>query len=197
MRHYAIPRVTALLARELAARGVAEAALVGHSAGAYRAFALALSGQVTVTHIVSVAGVAGYDADVRAAFRDFARIVREDGDLRPLWLPRMAGPDFAETFPEDAADVMAWLDAAPRSVLAAELDAFADAEDLRPRLHELTIPITARVGESDRATPVALSRSIVENATHATLQIVAGCGHALFYDDREATVEAIAAALEG
>jgi len=104
----------------------------------------------------------------------------------------MAGPHFEQRCPGDVADVMSWLNATSPAVLAAELEAFAEAEDLRPRLRDLTIPILARVGEVDQAAPVAFSRDIVDSATHGMLQVVPGCGHAIFYEDREGTVEAVA-----
>ena len=50
-----------------------------------------------------------------------------------IWLARMAGPDLAQRHPDAVADVMSWLDCVPHKALAAELDAFADAADLRLR----------------------------------------------------------------
>ncbi len=192
---YTVARVTELIERELTARGVDEAAIVGHSAGAYRAFALALSGRIRVTDLVSLSGVAGYDPALCATFRELARSFRAGCDLRATWLELMAGPSFVAEHPEQAAEVLRWLDAAPASVLADEYDAFADAEDLRPRLRQLAVPVLARVGQLDHATPVAFSRVIVDNAPDATLQIVEGCGHALLYEDAVPTVDAVAAAL--
>jgi 3-oxoadipate enol-lactonase len=192
---YTLARVEDLLVGELLARGVHELSVVGHSGGAYRALSLATSRRVRVERVVAVSGLAGYGDDVRAGFRQLATMIRAGSDLGPLWLSRMAGPLFAERFAGDVADVMAWLTAAPRDVLAAELDAFAVAEDLRPRLRELATPILARVGDADQAAPPQFSRDIVDSAPAATLQIVPGCGHALFYEDRNGTVEAIAAFL--
>jgi 3-oxoadipate enol-lactonase len=192
---YSLARVEERLEAELLARGIREVEVVGHSAGAYRAFALALSGRVRVHRIVSLSGIAGYGDDVRAAFRHFATMVRDGVDLRPGWRARMTGPRFDEADPSDVADVMAWTTAAPTAVLAAELDAFAEAPDLRPRLRDLAIPILARVGDADQAAPVPFSREIVDHAANATLQIVQGCGHAIFYEDREGTREAVASFL--
>ncbi len=42
-----------------------------------------------------------------------------------------------------------------------------------------------------------LSRDIVDNAADGTLQVVEGCGHAIFYEDAEGTVEAVANFLGG
>lgn len=187
---YSLAGVEELLERELGARGISELAVVGHSAGAYRALSLALSGRVRVERVVSLSGVAGYDDDVRAGFRQFAAMVRDGVDLRAIWLPRMAGPRLTDA--GDVADVMAWRTATSPAVLSAELAAFAEAEDLRPRLRNLTIPVLARVGDLDQATPVPFSRDIADGASHGTLQVVPGCGHAIFYEDREGTAEAVA-----
>jgi 3-oxoadipate enol-lactonase len=190
---YSLARTEQVLVGELRARGIGEVAVVGHSAGAYRAFSLALRGQVRVDRIVSLSGMAGYGEEVRAGFRQFVGMVRDGTDLSPSWLGRMAGPSLDN--PDDVADVLSWMNAAPSTVLAAELDAFVEAEDLRPRLHELPIPILARVGALDQATPVAFSRDIVDRATSGVLQVVPGCGHAIFYEDRHGTLDAVAAFL--
>jgi 3-oxoadipate enol-lactonase len=193
---YTLERVRERLEHALLARGVREVAIVGHSAGAYRAFAIALAGRVRVGRIVSLSGMAGYGDDVRAAFRELAGMVRAGIDFRPMWLQRMAGPDFVERHPEDVADVMSWLTAASPPVVAAELEAFADAEDLRPRLRDLDARVLARVGLLDQAAPVSFSQDIVGHAPSATLQVVPGCGHAIFYEDAVDTVEAVATFLD-
>lgn len=193
---YSFDRVQALLEDLLLARGVRECALVGHSAGAYRAIGLALgSTRVRATHLVTLGGLAGLDPEVRAAFRQFADLARQGFDFRPMWLGRMAAPGFAERFPQRVGEVMSWIDAAPRAVLAAELDALAGGADHRPRLGELAIPVTARVGEHDAATPPVCSEEIARGVRRGELQVVRGCGHALLHEDREATVRAVATAL--
>ncbi len=195
---YSIARVGSLLEEALASRGVSECSIVGFSGGAYRALALALGATaLRVTSLVTLAGLAGYDEDVRAAFRMTARMLRNGADLRPMWLSRMTAPGFARKFPHHVAEVMAWLDAASHEVLAAEMDAFADAEDLRPKLASLQIPITARVGALDAATPPSFSAAIVQSVRNGHLQVVPGCGHALLYEDLPATVQAVQAAIAG
>lgn len=191
---YSLERVQAQLEDELLARDVRELVAVGYSAGAYRALALAFSQRVRVRSVVSLAGIAGIDPEARDSFRQFAQLARTGFDFRPTWLGRMTGPGFAERHPEAVADVMNWIDAAPREVLAAELDAFADSEDLRPRLRDLDVPVLARVGEFDQAAPLACSEAIAHGARRGELQVAAGCGHALLYED-EATVDAVVRAV--
>jgi len=107
---YSFDRVQAMLEDLLLARGVRECALVGHSAGAYRAIGLALgSTRVRATHLVTLGGLAGLDPEVRAAFRQFADLARQGFDFRPMWLGRMAAPGFAERFPQRVGEVMSWM----------------------------------------------------------------------------------------
>jgi pimeloyl-ACP methyl ester carboxylesterase len=89
--------------------------------------------------------------------------------------------------------VEGWLDAAPSEVIAQDLEAFADAPDLVPSLSNLRIPVVARVGAADAATPVAKSEAIVRACPSASLQVVDGAGHALVYEDVEGTRAAIRA----
>lgn len=69
-------------------------------------------------------------------------------------------------------------------------------EDLRPRLAELDVPILARVGTADLATPPALSEEIVEHAARGHLELVEGVGHALIHEDLEGTVASTRRALD-
>jgi pimeloyl-ACP methyl ester carboxylesterase len=191
---YSYDRVRAILEEELVALGVSEVAVVGHSAGGYRALALALDARrVRVTAIVTLGGIAGVDDDARDAYRQFAAMMRAGLDFGAMWLDRFTAPGFAARFPSRASGVMAWMSAAPREVLAAELEAFGGAPDLRPRLGEIAVPVTARVGALDVATPPACSEDIVRRVQHGRLQVVPGCGHALVDEDREGTVEAVVA----
>ena len=135
------------------------------------------------------------DDDARDAYRQFAAMVRAGLDFGSMWLDRFTAPGFSGRFPSRVEGIMAWIDAAPREVLAAELEAFGGAPDLRPRLGDIAVPVTARVGEFDVATPRTCSEDIVRGVRRGELQIVAGCGHALLDEDREATVDAVAGAI--
>ena len=184
-----------VLAQEIVDRGCSDIDIVGFSGGAYRAFQLATLGTVHVNTVFSIGGLAGIDDNGRASFRETAQAIRNGADFRSIWLGRMAAPAFAVRHPEEAADVIQWLECVPREVLADELEAFARAEDLRPRLRDLDASVVARVGELDAATPPAFSEAIVASARHGELQRVPGCGHALLYEDREATTAAVLQAL--
>jgi pimeloyl-ACP methyl ester carboxylesterase len=185
-----------MLEDELLTRGIEEVAVLGFSAGAYRALALALdSTRVRVTSLAMVGGVAGFDDDVRERYRQLAGMVREGFDFVPVWLGLMAAPGFAQRFPQHVHELLAWVHAAPSEVLAQELDAFANCPDLRPRLGELRVPTLARVGALDQTAPEAWSRAITDQVAESELQVVPGCGHALFYEDCEATTEAVLQAL--
>lgn len=192
---YEFARVNTLLEDELLARGVRECAVVGHSAGGYRAILLALGARVKVTHLVTLGGVAGIDAPEREAFRDLARQIRAGFDLKKVIVDLVTVPGFAERHPSDACDLLAAAAAAPDALVCAEYDAFAGAPDLRARLGELTCPVVARVGALDKATPVAWSEAIAAGARWAVLQVVNGAAHCLLQEDQEATVAAVVAAI--
>ncbi len=188
---YSFERVGVAIEDALLERGVDEVAVVGFSGGAYRAIGLALSGRVRVTSLMTLGGVAGHDAAGGDAFLDLARLVREGFDFLPTWLARMAAPGFEQRHPDEVAGILSWIDATSREVLASEFEAMAIGEDYRSRLPELAMPVVARVGELDAATPAELSRVIATGAPRGVLQIVPGCGHALLAEDRVATLEAI------
>ena len=192
---YSMARVTSLLEDTLLARGVESVALVGHSVGAYRAFALALSARVPVTRIVALGGLAGLDPAVREQYSTFAKMLRNGDDFREFAITHFLAPAYAAAHPEDAAHVGDLMNAAPSAVLAAEVDAMTTMEDLRPRLSSLLVPILVRSGALDLGIPLAWSEEIARRAPHATMQIVPGCGHMLLLEDRAATVAAVKAAL--
>jgi len=189
-------RASELLEQELLGRDAAKLDVVGFSAGAYRALMLALSPRLRVARIVCLAGIAGLDEAVRGAYREIAGAARAGVDFGPSWLGRMTGPQFSERCSkDDGDDVMAWLDCTPTGVLADELEGFAAADDLRPRLGEIDARIVARVGAFDVACPPMCSEEIVKGARQGELQVVPDCGHALLYEDRAATIAAVVAAI--
>jgi pimeloyl-ACP methyl ester carboxylesterase len=190
-----LERVRALLEDALVARGISELAVVGYSLGSYRAIQLAVSARVRVTHLVCLAGLSGLDPEGRSEFRRAAAMLRDGFDFRPIWLARMTAPGFAETHEREAAEVMAWLDCAPRDVIIGEIEAIAEAPDLSAALGVLDVPILARVGALDAAAPVRFSERLARASRRATLEVVPGVGHALLYEDGEATVASVVRAL--
>ena len=175
--------------------GVREIDVIGFSGGAYRAFHWALRPrELCVRRIVSIGGLAGLDPDVAAGYASLADVLDSDAHLAPLeelMEQRMLSPSFAAANPDAVREVRSWLHAAPRHVIAAELRAMSRAIDFRPELRSLAGPVLARVGALDGAAPVAWSQAIAENAPHASLQVVAGCGHSLLIEDEAATIAAV------
>ena len=171
--------------------GVCECALVGFSAGAYRALAIACRGVVRATHVLSIAGLASLSAEEATGFRGFAAAIRAGQDLKGLATQRFLSPAFATAHPEAGRAVEAWFGAAPGEVVASELEAFADAEDLSTALGALTAPVVARVGSVDAAVPPPKSEAIVRACASARLELVDGAGHALAYEDLGGTIEAL------
>jgi pimeloyl-ACP methyl ester carboxylesterase len=188
---YAVEAAQEAIEASLLDAGVRECAVVGFSAGAYRALALALAGRVAVTRVFLLSAMAGFSAEESAGFHQLAAAVRAGQDLGAMVAPRFLSPAFAAAHPEALRAVEGWLDAAPAEVLAGELDAFADARDLVPSLSALRVPVVARVGSADAATPPPKSEAIVKACPSARLEIVEGAGHALMYEDVEGTLASL------
>jgi pimeloyl-ACP methyl ester carboxylesterase len=180
---YSLGDVITRLEDALISRGVVQVDFVAFSGGTYKAVAVALGGRVAVTRLVLLAPVVGFDADVAQAYRDVAAASRSGSfDPRASWLERMASPGFAQRDPSGAARVLSWLDAVPAAVLCDELDAMADAADLRPRLRELSCPVLACAGANDRAVPPIWAREVAASVPGAISESIAGAGHALLVE---------------
>jgi 3-oxoadipate enol-lactonase len=199
LERYSLVEVRSQLRDALHAHGIVRAALVGLSAGAYHAFALAAHGfdASIVIGLGAFAHTNPVDAPSLRGFADSVRTMRNFGDraLREMFANRMLSERWRTSHPEDIAEVAAWLDATTPSVLADELAAFCDVEDLRPALASLKIKIVARVGELDVAAPPIVSEAIISTCHSGSLQVVPGCGHALLVEDEVATIAAVRAAV--
>lgn len=187
------------LAEMLRERDIEELhAVVGFSAGAYRAFDLVLRRRVPVKVVIALAGMVTFDDETRAARRQFADMLEADPQFldsdtaRAALRETMLSPAWRAEHPEDDRRVLAWLHLASRAALVAELRALAEARDLRPELGHLAARVYARVGELDRSAPVTSSEDIVRNVPNGEIEVVAGCGHALLLEDLAATTAAIA-----
>ncbi|MDA3948169.1 MAG: alpha/beta fold hydrolase [Spirochaeta sp.] len=172
--------------------GVDRAAIVGYSLGGWRALELALSGVFDVTCVYLLSSFTASPApELRERYRGYAELARSKADLRPavrdLYLP----PEYAAAHPDIHDQVTDWVHACPRDVFAGELAAVADITDLAPQLSSLTKPVVARVGALDIAAPADWSRAIVDAVPQGRLELVEGCGHALLYEDRDATITSI------
>jgi pimeloyl-ACP methyl ester carboxylesterase len=195
-----IPRSVELIDEALVSRGIKEVSVIGFSLGAWRAFLLALDGKTHVNAIVTLGGIAGLDAEHAAMMQGFAKTLRGTESLRQPYIEetmttRMLSPESARTNPVAVAAASGWLDWPNPESLADELEAMASTTPCYDRLSSLRIPVLARVGEVDVATPVALSQRIVDAIAGAKLEIVEGKGHALLLEDTDATVASIVAFL--
>ena len=188
---YALDAAHEAVERALRAAGVETCALVGFSAGAYRALAIACRAKMRVTHVLSLAGLCAVSPEEAGGFRGFAAALRARQDLRGLAGPRFLSPGFAAAHPDAVRQVEAWLDAAPGAVVAAELDAFAAAEDLALALAGLAIPVVARVGAVDAAARPPKSEAIARSCPAGRLEIVEGAGHALVLEDEAGTIASL------
>ncbi|MGM0579020.1 MAG: alpha/beta fold hydrolase [Myxococcota bacterium] len=178
-------------------RGFEEAAVVGFSFGAWRALRMARDARVRSTAVVSLAGTACFTEEEREGLLGFADAVQAGADLRDVAPARFLSPEHAARHPEHAEAVKDWLGATTPGVLVAELRAAAASEDLLPALGRLTSPVVARAGELDQAAQPAHSEQIANAAPRGELQIVPGVGHALLYEDFDATAAAVREALDG
>lgn len=175
----------------LAGVGCAEAALVGTSLGAWRALSIALAGRFRVTHVVALGGLVSLPSEARDGWRQLAAALRSGIDLADALASQLYAASYRASHPETSAAVGRWIEATGPRVLAAEAEAIAELRDLRPRLGELGIPILARVGDVDTATPPAWSREIASLAPHCKLEIVSDAGHLLATEDCSGTAAAI------
>ena len=182
--------VSALLEEALAVRGVTKAAVVGFSGGSYRAFDLALRGKLAVTKLVSLGTTAGLDDPEREGFRQIAGALRAGVDFSAILPPRFLAPT-SLTNPDRLAAVGSWLAAVPSAVLADEMEAFANAPDLRPRLGELTCPVLLRNGALDGAAPPAATDVLGSQLRQGTVETVPDVGHALLVEDAAGTAGAV------
>jgi 3-oxoadipate enol-lactonase len=188
-----LARTTEMLERMLLDRGVSRLSIVGASLGAYRAVALAVSGRLHVTALVSIGGFAHLPDEAREGFGQFAAAVRA-GQVRQLegvFLARMLSARFTETHADVVENVRSWLYVTSSDVLAAELAQMAALPDLRSRVAELRTKIVARAGELDAAAPPMLSEALVRASSNAQLEVVPQCGHLLLLEDREASFASI------
>lgn len=186
------------LAAMLLDRGLGRVhAIVGYSTGAYRALDLATRAGIDARVIVSLAGVACFDAAAREARAALAARLAEHpaflhGDeVRALMCELVVSPAWAAAHPGDLARVREWPRTTRPAALARELAALAGSRDLRPELAGLRCRVYCRVGTVDRGCPPAWSAEIARLAPRTTLELVFGCGHALLLEDGPATVAAI------
>jgi 3-oxoadipate enol-lactonase len=178
-----LDRVVVRLEDCLTRSGISDAAVVGFSGGAYKAIALALRGRVSVRGLALLAPVLGLDPPIAQGYREMVARVRAGAfNPRPTWLDRMASPGLAERDPAGAERILSWLDAVPLSVLCDELDAVADATDLRARVAELACPLLVVAGTADHAVSLDESKSVAASYSRSVFVPIEGAGHALLVE---------------
>jgi pimeloyl-ACP methyl ester carboxylesterase len=165
--------------------------LIGFSAGSYHVLSLALRARVRVRALVTLGALPGFSQQLKTELAGLAPAIRA-GALPPeTFAPRQLSAAFLAAHPEARDAVTTWLAEATLDVLADELAAIVEGPELVPQLAELDVPLLARVGELDVATPVAWSEAVVAASPRGTLEIVPGAGHALLVEDAEATCASI------
>ena len=175
--------VSARLERRLLDMGVSSAIFIAFSGGAYKAVRIALGTQIHVVSLVLFAPVVGLDPDAAAAFREVARATRSGAfNPRLSWLARMTGVGFSDRDPDGAARVLGWLEAAPLSVICDELEATAEAVDLRPHLGELRCRSLVCAGAADNAVPISWSEDIARRIPGARFESIERAGHAVLLE---------------
>jgi pimeloyl-ACP methyl ester carboxylesterase len=195
---YAMDHSHALVEETLAQRGVRDAHVVGFSGGAYRAFALALRGNLRVRSVVSLAGTANFTDEEKKGLVQYVAMLRDGVEVAPILVELMLSPRGRENAVA-VEDVRSWATAISAEHLARELEAFVAAPDLRPQLGALDIPVLARVGSIDAAAPPERSRRIIDairtitpaRNDRAKLEEVPGVGHVLLREDFDSTLASI------
>lgn len=188
---YSMDEASEWLESALLRHGVREAALVGYSAGAYRALHLVVRARLRWTGVVAMGGFAGLSDGQRDAYLHFSERLLQGEDLTSALLDLVLSPTLRSPAPEAVREVASWMRATPAEALSKELLAYADGVDLLPALQEVAIPALALVGELDQAQPPARSRAISEVMPLGELQVLPGVGHALLLEDFPATCDAV------
>lgn len=175
-------------------QGLGSAVWVGCSFGFWRAVHLLGTHRVAPARaLVGLAPVVGFDAAAREAFRGAAGAVAAGVDIGEVLVQRFLSPAFAAAHPASVARVARFCHVAPAEVIAAELLAVAEAQDVGPLLATLTAPLYVRVGALDVAVPPEAARAVAAWAPRSVVDVVPGAGHLLGHEDLEGT----AAAIEG
>lgn len=188
----------AALREALLQADVERVSFVGYSLGGWRALDLALSGAFDVRCVYLLSTfTASPSAELRERYRGFADLARSSADLRAVVRDLYLPPAYAAAHPGVHETVTEWVNACPGEIFAHELDAVASLDDLKPQLPNLEAPVVARVGALDIAAPADWSREIVAAVPRGQLELVEGCGHVLLYEDRDATIASVLAAVQG
>ncbi len=170
--------------------------LLGFSVGAYRALSLALLGELDVAALVLVAPFAHLSPANEQAFLSFAHALREGVDVLAPAIERCFGAAYRTAEPTRCEQITrGMLAAAPPELLGAELEAYARAPDLRPRLGALTSAVTLICGTEDPVVPVWDVKALASALPGATLTWLEGAGHCVIEERTDAVAKATLAGL--
>lgn len=192
---YQLDGVIRAIESEVVRREVKRIAIVGSSAGGYRALQLAIAGRLEVTHVVSLGGHAALSVEEQAGLRGLAGAVRAKHDLAAVVAPLMFSPAYLSANPSAVQLTADWLRAIAPDALADELEAYAGGPDLLPALRGLHTPTLAIVGDLDAAAPPHLSRAVAGAVPNGRLEVLPGRGHGLLYEAFDETLALVEAFL--
>ncbi|MDR3351247.1 MAG: alpha/beta hydrolase [Prevotellaceae bacterium] len=142
-------------------------ALLGHSFGGR--VALVLNSRIPVSKLI-LTGSAGLPATNRPSKKTPARYLPgffKKGLLREFLIKIAGSEDYKRATPQ------------MREVLKKVI-----AEDLRPFAEKISIPSLLIWGANDKETPVAMGEDFHATIPSSSLEIMAGCGHYAFLENR-------------
>ena len=126
-------------------------------------------------------------------------MLREDpsklASLAELHAERCLSAAFRAAHPEATAEVGAWVNIVEPRVFSEEIAGFAEMPSLLDDISRMDARFYLRVGALDTTAPPAWSHEIARRAKHAVVDVIDGCGHALFVEDALATEAALERAL--
>lgn len=190
-RPYSLADASEWIETALLDLGVREAAILGYSAGAYRALHLVVRRRIEWNAVIALAGFGRLPSEQREAYRRFSRQLVEGVDLTPVLVDLILTPDLRTSSKALVREVASWMRATSPQSLSFELRAYADGPNLIPMLREVRVPCLALVGDTDHTTPPARSREIAEAMPRGELEVLSGIGHAILLEDMPRTVAAV------
>lgn len=180
---YDLEELAAALGHCLDREGVGPVTLIGHSIGAMACLRLALADPERVEAMALLspsAETAGPGKRLRFVF--LKSLLPRIGP-RPFMLDACARAVFARDWPRTHPEAFGrWSETLanqPSEALTAAFTALATRSELRPRLHELTMPCLVVTGEKDGALHPVEARRLAEGLPRARFCELPGRGHML------------------
>jgi pimeloyl-ACP methyl ester carboxylesterase len=183
-------------ARVLASAGIGRARVLGVSMGGAIAQELAINYPEMVERLVIVCSWAACDRYLERCFVIMKDMALAEGPKGRGWslavqrflsLIGFTPADFTQTPSEigdleaAAADAVAAGREQPYAGFVAQADACL-THDTRARLGHIRAPTLILAGDKDAFTPLPLSQALASAISGARLQVMAGCGHVMFYE---------------